>query len=1023
MSGLSPTEIITLSFYAWEVRGRGWEVAPYPVSLEPPFRYFGILPGLVPEHRTIDDGKRPTFLSSLIGSVKDAFSPSPVPSLPVPMAEPFEEAPPFPSEANRSLSVFSILVPAGFETKPKVLLQFLTALGTSLYPVSFELTGTNGSVHLVVACEEADREHVLSQFLAFLPEVAVIEGEDVLREAWDDGCVHVVADFGLSHEFFLPLPSRDTFALDPFVTLIPALARAGTDEMTSVQILFEGVRNPWEKAIRQALSDGDGGCLIADAPEFLRASEEKTRTPLFAVSVRVAAQAERAERAWDLAKGTGAFFRQFARPGGNELLPLSNDGYPDEEHAEAFLRRMTLRTGMILSADELGALVHMPDSAVRYPGFLRADRKTKALPEEARGHTLVLGSNEHRGIRTNATLGTPERLQHTWIIGASGSGKSNLLLNMILQDIVAGEGIAVLDPHGDLIDDILGQVPEGRRKDIVLFDPSDTGYPVGFNILSAGSDLEKTLIASDLVGVFRRLSSSFGDTMGTVLGNAVLALLESTEGGTLLDLRRFLVDDRFRREFLETVSDEEIHFFWTREYPLIGSRSIGPILTRLDTFLRPKIIRHIVGQKDGKLHLGEVMQERKVFLARLPQGLIGEENAYLLGSLLLGKFQELALARQELSKEARTPFFLYADEFQNFITPSLESLLTGARKYGLGLTLAHQTLAQLSSLPKVESALFGNAHTRIVFRVGEQDARKLSEGFSFFEQGDIAKLGRGEAIVRLGSSLNDFNLSTYQAPRIEEGEAGRVREAVVASSRGRYGTPLEELKAALSGLSGNAAEEEPGPKIEKSGEQAIQPEQPVPHEDPPAGEPTPRPATEKRPEPSNERKRIQEQFPSGRGGQEHKYLQHLVKRLAEERGFRASIEEEAGEGRADVVLRKESVSVAVEISITTDTDHEVENIRKCLDAGFTRVLFVSPVAKRRREISKRFSDANPQVFVCGPEEIVAMLDSLDPGPQTTETTVRGYKVKVTRQTMSPEDMASRRSAVAVVIAKSLGKTS
>ena len=623
MSGLSPTEIVTLSFYAWEVRGRGWEVAPYPVSLEPPFRRFGILPGLVPEARIIDDGKRPTFISSLVGSVKEAFLPSPESSLPAPSAEPLEEPLPFPSAGYRSPAVFSVLVPEGFEPKPKALLQFLSALGTTLYPVSFELTGSSGSVRIAVTCAEADREHVLSQFLAFLPEIAAIEGGDVLAEAWGDGSAHAVVDFGLSREFFLPLPARDAFALDPFVPLVPALVRAKEGEIVSVQILFEGVRNPWREAIRRAVSDREGGSLFADAPEFPRLEEEKTRTSLFAVSLRVGAQAEDSERAWDLARGTGAFFRQFSSPDGNELLPLDNGGYPEEDHAESFLSRETYRTGMILSAEELGALVHPPDGSVRYPGFLRAERRTKVLPKEALGHSLVLGSNTHRGIRTNATLGTGERLQHTWIIGASGSGKSNLLLSMILQDIVAGEGVAVLDPHGDLIDDLLGQIPENRHGDVVLIDPSDAAYPVGFNILSAETETEKTLVASDLVGVFRRLSSSWGDTMGTVLGNAVLAILESTEGGTLLDLRRFLVETQFRREFLETVPDDEIRFFWTREYPLIGSRSVGPILTRLDTFLRPKVIRHIVGQKDGKLRLGEVMRERRIFLARLPQGLIG----------------------------------------------------------------------------------------------------------------------------------------------------------------------------------------------------------------------------------------------------------------------------------------------------------------------------------------------------------------------------------------------------------------
>lgn len=1021
MSGLSPTEIVTLSFYAWEVRGRGWELAPYPVALEPPFRCFGILPHLLQERTVIDDGKRPTLVSSLIDSVKDVFR-EPKTLLPLPAAEPFEEPAPYPAPDDLSLTTFRILIPEGYEARPKVMRELLAALGATLHPVALELVGAERIVRMQVTCAAIDRNHVADQLLSFAPEVSVIEEENLLKALWDEGATHSVIDFGLSQEFFLPLPGREAFHLDPYVTLMPALARAEAGEFVAVQVLFEGVRNPWGKAIRRAVTDSDGGCLFTDAPEFLRYAEEKTRDQLFAVSLRLAAQAEENDRTWDLARGTQSFFLQFARQGANELLPLANDRYPEYEHAEGFLRYVTFRTGMILSTDELSALAHLPDASVRHPAFLRADRRTKELPKEAIGHGLILGQNNHRGRQTNATLSREARLQHTWIIGASGSGKSNLLLSLILQDIAAGEGIAVLDPHGDLIDDILGQVPEKRRKDIVLFDPSDAEYPVGFNILSGGSEAERALITSDLVGVFRRLSSSWGDTMSTVLGNAVLAIMESSRGGTLLDLRRFLVDDRFRREFLDSVLDEEIRFFWAKEYPLIGSRSIGPILTRLDTFLRPRLIRHIVGQKDGKLDLPLIMNERKIFLAKLSQGLIGEENAYLLGSLLVGKFQELALARQQLTKEARTPFFLYADEFQHFITPSLETLLTGARKYGLGLTLAHQTLAQLSPVPRVESALLGNAYTRIVFRVGEQDARKIAEGFSFFEERDMSKLGRGEAIVRLGTAANDFNLATYPAPRVEDGEAEGIRASLIDLSREHYGTALETLKAVLAAQYGAKSDTSTETEVpQRPEERGAQHEKTV--SSPPTALEAEMPVPEKKRKPKAEtgQKIAPDALSSGRGGQEHKYLQHLVKRLAEERGFRATIEDRAGDGRADVVLRKESHSIGVEISITTDVEHEVENISKCLLAGFTHVLFVSPDAKRRKALAKRFADAVPPIRMSGPEDIVATLDALDPGPVTTETTVRGYKVKVTRQAMSPEAAASRRSAVAGVIAKSLGR--
>lgn len=1014
MTTFSPTEIVTFSFYAWELRGRGWDVAPYPVALEPPFRPFRILPELLAERTIIDDGKRPTLMSSFVDSVRDAFRPNKALALVPSTTETIDEPLPYPAYDEVPLLALHLEFSEDHETKPKVMLSLLSALGTTLHPVAVEIVGADGVVRMQIVCAESDRDHIESQVISFAPEIGMVEADNLVWERWDEGCIQHLVDFGLSQEFFLPLCPRDALPIDPYVTLIPTLARARDNEFVAVQVLFEGVRNSWKTAIRRAVDDGHGGSIFSDAPEFPRLAQEKIKTSLFAVSLRVAAQAEESDRAWELVRGTGVFFRQFAHPGGNELLPLENRGYPDSDHAEAFRTYRSFRSGMILSAEELGAIAHFPDASVRHPAFLRASRRTKTLPAQAKGHALILGQNIHRGLKESASLSTEARLQHTWIVGASGSGKSHLLLQLILQDIAQGEGIAVLDPHGDLIDDILAKIPERRQRDIVIFDPSDTEWPVGFNILSAESEVEKTLLTSDLVGVFRRLSTSWGDTMSTVLGNAVLAVLESSRGGTLLDLRQFLVDERFRRSFLETVEDPATRFFWAKEYPLIGSRAIGPILTRLDTFLRPRLIRNIVGQQDGKLDLEAVMREQKVLLVRLPLGLIGEENASLLGSLLLGKFQELALARQSLAKDARVPFFLYADEFQNFITPSLETLLSGARKYGVGLTLAHQTLAQLSSHPKVESALLGNAFTRIIFRVGEHDARKLAEGFSSFGSQDLATLGRGEAVVRLGSSSNDFNLLTPPAPRFEGDEAERVRETVIASSREKYALPLRTVKAAFEKLHGMSEGEDTPGTIEKT----LPP--PIPLID---QEGAKKKATCKPPGKASPRERELDAAPplSGRGGPEHKYLQHLVKRLAEERGFRASIEGETGVGRADVVLRKESISIGVEISITTDVEHETENMRKCLGAEFTHVLFISPNARRRKEISKRFAGSTPSVLVCGPEEIVTMLDSLNPESVTAEATVRGYKIKVTRQVMTPEETAGRRSAVASVIAKSLGK--
>ncbi len=1028
MSACSPAERVTASFYAWEVRGRGWQLADYPVSLEPPFRRCQLLPEFSGSGEVIDDGKRPTLFSALIDGCKHLFSPSSPPRLPAPE---FEEPEPAEAPPRESLVALRLTIPRSFTSKPETTLRLLGALSASAGPLSFEIVGHYHQAALQFVCRESDQAHVEGQLLAFVPEASLVEAEDLLaKDDRDDEPQEALAiDLGLSQEFFLPLQMGSAFHLDPYVALLPALAVAGKNEKVAVQILFERAWNPWAKAVFEALDDGRGGCIFADAPEFVAHAREKLRTPLFAVSLRLYAEATDSDRAWELARGTQAFLTQFARPGANEFIPLENEGYDQEQHLSAILRRESFRVGMLLSAEELAGLVHTPDASVRHPSLGRDERPTRACPDTALNHDYTLGENIHRGQRALVSLSEEERLQHLWVIEASGSGKSTLLLNLITQDAHAGHGLAVLDPHGDLIDDVLGRLPERQAGDVILFDPSDAEIPVGFNILSAGSDSERTLLASDLVSIFRRLSSSWGDTMSTVLGNAVLAILENPTGGTLIDLRRFLVEEGFRKHYLESVEDEEIIFFWRREYPLIGSRAIGPILTRLDTFLRSKLIRHVVGQKPAKLDLGAVMEGHKIFLAKLSQGLIGEENAYLLGSLLVSKFHQLSLARQRQAKMDRTPFYLYADEFQSFATPSMESLLTGARKYRLGLILAHQTLAQLEGVPKISSALFGNAYTRAVFRVGENDARRFAEGFVTFAAEDLPRLSRGEALVRLGAAHQDFNLRTFPPSAVSEAQAMVRSEAVRKHSREQYGTPVEEIRALLKRTSQEFdGRTEPQTK-EKAKERPQPPEvvtEPPLEASPPVEEamtatvadtPVPLPPRRR----VTPKTRAEEPASAGRGGQEHKYLQHLVKRLAEERGFRATIEEAAGPGRADVVLRKDTLSIACEISITTDVEHEKENLKKCDAAGFSHIIAIVPDKRRREKFKKETQDlTRVPLHVIGAEDLPTMLDELNT-PPPTETTVRGYKVKVTRQAVSPEDIISRRAAMAGVIARSIEK--
>jgi predicted DNA-binding transcriptional regulator AlpA len=964
-------EALTRQFYDWEIRGRGWQVFDRPVALEPPFRpFFGHFVA-VPPGTPVDDGRRPTFLSSFIDGI---FKPPTRPEIIL-----HEEAEPelvYVTSDTRLIEVRAVLPPETKITKDAAA-QFLMSLGHGSRPASFEVVGTDEAIIVQLAAAESDRRQVREQLQAYFPEALLSESRGYLEALWDTTGAKATAavDFGLSKEFMRPLRSFERFDPDPLAGLIGAMSELGEGEIAVFQVLFVPVCRPWPESIMRAVTDNAGDSFFVDDPGVVKLAEEKISSPLFAAIIRVAAQSPKDRNAWRIAQAMGKSLRQFTAAVSNELIPLANDGYPDTQHADDVVGRRSCRAGLIVNRDELVSLVHLPSASARSAKLKREERKTKAAPSLALGHALVLGENHHVEKTVRVSMSTEQRVRHMHLIGASGSGKSTLLLNLIVQDIEDGNGLAVLDPHGDLIDQVITRIPDERIKDVVLLDPSDDAFPVGFNILSAHSDLERNLLASDLISVFKRLSTSFGDQMTTVLGNAILAFLESTEGGTLSDLRRFLVEPGFRERFLATVQDSEVVYYWHKEFPLLTGKPQGPILTRLDTFLRPKVIRHMVSQKENRLDFAEIMNGRKILLAKLSQGLIGEENSYLLGTLIVSKLNQIATSRQNIAASLRQPFYLYIDEFHNFMTPSLAPILSGARKYNLGLVLAHQELHQLSNRDgDIASAVISNPYTRVCFRLGDFDAKKLEDGFSFFKAKDLQNLSVGEAIVRMERAEYDFNLKTVPMSPVEPSLAASRRETIVTSSRERYARSREEVETVIrmghelaesaAGSSGNRARlrvEIPLP-LAKDVQTAETPEQ------------TAEPQT------------------PGRGGERHKYLQQLIKRWAEGRGYQVTLEKPVldGLGIIDVVLEKGGMApIACEISITTPVEHELKNAEKCLVAGYEHVFLVAPdkdtLARVRARAASVLTPAQlKKVRYVLPEEVFASVSVLDAGTSLRE---------------------------------------
>lgn len=1022
---MSRYEVLTDSFYEWELRGRGWNLMPFPVRLEPPFVPFaGHGPPITGER--IDDGRHHTLLSWIVDGVQKIAKGREH----RPAVHEFEEPEPELFDDDTPLAELQLAVPPSLRIDRDGAEQLLQRLPVGIRPLAFEVVGSSDAIVVQLVAREESTATLTHLLRAHFPDIVVTAPPKSLVDRWTAAAGNpLLVDFGLAREFMLPLRVHRSFDVDPLLTVAAALSDLTADETAALQVLFEPTRHPWPASVVQAVTSDDGKPFFVDAPEITARAKGKVGSPLFAAVVRIAVRSPDLGRAWDVARALGGALQASADPTGNELMPLANDEYDGEDHEEDFLLRRSRRPGMLISTEELVGLVHPPSSSVRVSKLVRVARKTKAAPDVALGRSVRLGVNAHAGTSIDVGLSAEQRSRHVYLVGASGTGKSTLLLNLITQDLESGQGVAVLDPHGDLVDQVLARVPENRVDDVVLFDPADAEYPVGFNILKAHSELEKTLLASDLVATFQRLSTSWGDQMTSVLGNAILAFLESERGGTVVDLRRFLVEKPFRDELLGTVRDPDVVYYWRKEFPLLLHKPQASILTRLDTFLRPKLVRHMVAQQDDRLDFAKIMNEGKIFLGRLSQGAIGEENAYLLGTFLVSKFQQTAMSRQEITEVERRPFYLYVDEFQHFVTPSMAQILAGARKYRLGLVLAHQDLRQLSmKSPEVLSSVLTNPCTRICFRVGDQDARTLAEGFSSFDTRDLQSLGVGQAIVRVERADFDFTLDTPRSPAVDEAVAEARRGTIVIRSRERYARKREEVEAILRSAiaaeplierattTGGARQD---PEIQESEEvrvpMPIAEEQETKRRRAKPFEPqslTPPPAVPLAPTP-------------GRGGPQHKYLQELIKRWAVAHDWQATIEERILDnlGSVDVALRKGERRVACEIAVTTTAEHEFENIQKCLAASFDAVVLVSSeravLRKMRESVSDLADDQRARVHITTPEDTFALLESFEAEAAGATQTVRGYVVKTRYRAVAVGDQAAKREAVSKVVARAL----
>lgn len=400
-----------------------------------------------------------------------------------------------------------------------------------------------------------------------------------------------------------------------------------------------------------------------------------------------------------------------------------------------------------------------------------------------------------------------DRRQHMYVIGKTGVGKTELLKNMALQDVQNGHGLAIIDPHGEFVEEVLEQIPSHRVNDVIYFNPADVDNPIGFNILEVSDPEQKHLVASGLMGIFTKIwANVWSARMEYILNNCLLALLD-TPNTTLLGITRMLVDKSYRRKIIDNVKDPMVKSFWINEYekwePRFQNEAIAPIQNKVGQFLAVALIRNIVGQTKSTINIQDIMDNKKILLVNVSKGLVGEDNSALLGAMLITKIQLAAMDRVKIDQEKRNDFYLYVDEFQNFVTDSFADILSEARKYRLNLIFAHQYIGQLvtDTTTKVRDAVFGNVGTLISFRVGAADAEFLEKEFDpVFFANDLVNLENYNIYLRLlidGVTSRPFSAVTLP-PQNADKNTPSNREKVIAVSRERYSRKKDEIEGKIS---------------------------------------------------------------------------------------------------------------------------------------------------------------------------------------------------------------------------------
>ncbi len=684
---------------------------------------------------------------------------------------------------------------------------------------SFEIVARQEDIRFYVSVPRKLMDLVEKQIHGAYPGADIKEVEEY--SIFSQNGKVAFAALRLKNANHMPIRVFRDLPTDPLSSITSVLAKMREGEGAVIQLLIQPTGSKWRSLGRSYISktkkdeaNPEKASFKID-PKSLEAVEQKTGKPGFNAVIRLVVSSATDESAKMHLDNLLTSFGQFSSDH-NNFTKVKFPWFMKKLFMLDFIYRYFpavnpsfLPQYSVLNSDELATVYHLPNKSVETAHIFWLNAKRAPAPSQIPTQGLYLGKSRYRGVERPIFISDEDRRRHVYIIGKTGTGKSQLLEEMIVQDIRAGKGCAVVDPHGDLIDGVINRIPPERAEDVIYFDPSDTDRPMGLNMLEAKTEEQKHFVVTSIVGLMYKLydpmkTGIIGPRFEHAIRNAMLTVMVEP-GNTFVEVVRVLTDSSFVQELLPKLQDPIIRRYWTDQIAQTAdfhkSEVLDYIVSKFGRFVTNKLMRNIIGQSESSFDFRKVMDEGKILLVNLAKGKVGEENSNFLGLILVPRILISAMSRQEIPEDKRRDFYLYVDEFQNFATPDFAQILSEARKYRLNLIVANQFIGQMEE--EVKNAVFGNVGSVVAFRVGVTDANYLQHEFQpTFNEADLINIDKYNAYIKTNvhnEPVKPFSMDlTKDMSAVNAGRNPKVAEAIIQLSRLKYGRSRELIEAEIS---------------------------------------------------------------------------------------------------------------------------------------------------------------------------------------------------------------------------------